>query len=93
MTNQFFFEKQLIKQFLHKYVASIPVNGLLGNWVRLDCRIAVSNRSYDRLKIVFGKLARNRGKAAKNVLYRFARKSQNKPHSVFNLQMLSMQGA
>ena len=29
---------------------STPVKGLLGNWVRLVRRIAVSNRSYDRLK-------------------------------------------
>ena len=32
-------------------VCVIPVKGLLGNWVRLDYPFAVSNQSYDRLKI------------------------------------------
>ena len=31
---------------------SIPVKDCFGNWVRLDCRIAVSNRSYDPLKTI-----------------------------------------
>ena len=33
--------------------ASIPVNGLLGNWVRLDCPIAVSNWSYHLKTVVW----------------------------------------
>ena len=32
--------------------ATVLVKGLFGNWVRFDYRIALCNRSYDRLKTV-----------------------------------------